>query len=77
MNTSRRDFLRYSAMLGAGVILRPFNSFEIAGEAAKFLERIGLCTGISNNGVLANAGYSYVEEAVRNFLVPAEDETAF
>jgi sugar phosphate isomerase/epimerase len=77
MNTSRRDFLRYSAMIGAGVILRPFNSFEIASEASKFLDKIGFCTGISNNGILANAGFSYVEESVRNFLVPAEDETAF
>jgi sugar phosphate isomerase/epimerase len=77
MNNTRRDFLKYSAVLGAGVIFRPFNSYAIALEASKFLDRIGVCTGISNNGLLASAGYSYVEEATRNFLIPAEDETAF
>jgi len=77
MKTSRRDFLKYSAVLGTGVLLKPFNSYEIAGEAGKFLDRIGVCTGISNNGIIAAAGYSYVEEAVRSFLIPAEDDTAF
>ena len=77
MNKTRRDFLRYSAVMGAGVLLKPFNSYAIAIEASKFLDRIGVCTGISNNGLLASAGYSYVEEATRSFLIPAEDETAF
>jgi sugar phosphate isomerase/epimerase len=77
MNTSRRNFLRYSAVLGTGILFRPYNSFGITREAAKFLEKIGVCTAISNNGILAAAGYSYVEESVRSFLVPAEDEAAF
>lgn len=77
MNTTRRNFLKYSAMLGAGVLIRPFNSFEIAGEAAKFLERIGVSTGLTNNGILFTAGYSFVEENVKGFLAPLEDETVF
>jgi sugar phosphate isomerase/epimerase len=77
MNPTRRDFLKYSAMLGAGAIISPLRSFEIAGEASKFLSRIGVCTGISNNGIIAVAGYSYIEEGTRSFLVPAEDEAAF
>lgn len=77
MNPTRRDFLKYSAMLGAGAMISPLRSFEIAGEASKFLDRIGICTGINNNGILAAAGYSYVEEGTRSFLVPAEDEAAF
>jgi sugar phosphate isomerase/epimerase len=77
MKTTRRDFLRYSAVIGTGVLLRPFNSFEIAGEATKFLDRIGISTSISNNGILFAAGYSFVEENVRNFLVPAEAESVF
>ena len=77
MNTNRSDFLRYSAFLGAGAFINPLRSFEIAGEASKFLDRIGVCTGISNNGLLAASGFSYVEEGTRSFLVPAEDENAF
>ena len=77
MKTTRRNFIKNSAVLGTAVLFRPFNSTEIAGEAAKFLEKIGVCTGISNNGILAAAEFSYVEEAVRNFLVPAEDESVF
>jgi sugar phosphate isomerase/epimerase len=77
MKTSRRDFLRSSTLLGSGLIIKPFNSFGIASEAGKFLERIGISTSISNNGILASAGYSFVEENVRNFLVPAEPESVF
>ncbi len=77
MNTSRRDFLKYSAILGGGILFRKVDSIAIIPEAAKFLDKIGVCTGILNNGILATAGYSYVEEGVRSFLVPAEDEDAF
>jgi sugar phosphate isomerase/epimerase len=77
MKTTRRNFIKNSAVLGTAVLFRPFNSFEIAGQAAKFLEKIGVSTGIANNGILFSAGYSFVEENVRNFLAPAEDETVF
>jgi sugar phosphate isomerase/epimerase len=77
MKTSRRSFIKSSALMGTGILFKPFNSYEIVEEAGKFLEKIGVCTGISSNGILASAGFSYVEEAVRNFLVPAEDEAAF
>jgi sugar phosphate isomerase/epimerase len=77
MNTTRRDFIRYSALVGAGVLIRPFDSFGIAAEAAKFLDRIGVSTGMANNGILFTAGYQFVEENVKNFLAPLEDETVF
>ena len=77
MKTSRRDFLRFSALAGTGLLLEPYNFFALASEAAKFLERIGISTGIANNGILAAAGYSFVEENVRGFLVPAEDDSVF
>lgn len=64
-------------MLGTGVLFRQMDSFAIAAEASRFLEKIGVCTGIKNNGLLAAAGYSYLEEGVRSFLVPSEDEPAF
>jgi sugar phosphate isomerase/epimerase len=77
MRTSRRDFLRFSALAGTGLLLRPYYTFAIAAEAAKFLERLGISTGIANSGILASAGYSFVEENVRGFLVPAEADTVF
>jgi sugar phosphate isomerase/epimerase len=77
MKTSRRDFLKCSAVIGTGILFRPLDSIALAGEAAKFLEKIGVSTGIVNNGVLFSAGYSFVEENVRNFLSPLEDETVF
>jgi sugar phosphate isomerase/epimerase len=77
MKTSRRDFIRNSALAGAGLFIGSVRQPAIFSEARKFLDRIGVCTGISNNGIIASAGYSYVEEAVRNFLVPAEGEDVF
>jgi sugar phosphate isomerase/epimerase len=77
MKTSRRDFMRFSATAGFSFLIRPFNAFRIASEAGKFLERIGVSAGISNSSILATAGYSFVEESVRGFLVPAESDTVF
>jgi sugar phosphate isomerase/epimerase len=77
MKTSRRDFLRFSALAGTSLFLKPYDTFAITSEAAKFLERIGISTGIANNGILSAAGYSFVEENVRGFLVPAEADSVF
>ena len=77
MKTSRRDFMRFSAIAGVSLLIRPFNVFGIVSEARKFLERIGVSTGVSNNSILATAGYSFVEENVRGFLVPAEPDAVF
>lgn len=77
MKTSRRDFLKTSAFLGTGLLFRSFDSIGVANEAGKYLNRIGISTGIANNGILYAAGYSFVEENVRGFLVPAEDEPVF
>ncbi len=77
MKTSRRDFLRFSAIAGTALYFRPFNAFGVVSEAGKFLERIGISTSIANSGILATAGYSFVEENVRGFLVPAEPESVF
>lgn len=77
MKTSRRDFLRFSALAGTGLLLRPYNTFGLASEAGKFLDRIGISTGIANNGILATAGYTFVEENVRGFLAPAEADSVF
>jgi sugar phosphate isomerase/epimerase len=73
----RRDFIRNSSLLGSVTIFGSYRQFLLYGEAKKFLENIGVCTDISNNEMLAAAGYSFIEEAVRNFLVPADNKAAF
>jgi sugar phosphate isomerase/epimerase len=77
MTTSRRDFIRFSTLAGAGLLLGRYNSFSIMSEAGKFLERIGISTSLSNNAILAAAGYSFVEENVKGFLMPLEPEESF
>jgi sugar phosphate isomerase/epimerase len=77
MNRSRRDFLKYSALAGSALIIRPFDAFAVAAEAKKFLDRIGISTGIANSAILAAAGYAFVEENARGFLIPTEDDAAF
>ena len=77
MNPSRRDFLRSSAITGTALCFRPFNALNLISEAGKFLERIGISTSITNNKILEAAGYSFVEEYVRGFLVPDEPESVF
>lgn len=77
MKTSRRDFLRYTAIAGTSMFLKPFDVSGIVFREGEFLEKIGVATGIENSGILAAAGYSYFEEGVRNFLVPTEDESVF
>jgi sugar phosphate isomerase/epimerase len=77
MKTTRRSFIKHSAILGSGVFIIPGNISTLASSARKFLDRIGVSTSISNNGILASAGYSFVEENVRNFLIPLDAESLF
>jgi sugar phosphate isomerase/epimerase len=77
MKSSRRDFLRLSAISGTAICLKPFKTFNIISKPGKFLERIGISTNITNNKILETAGYSFVEEYVRGFLVPNEPESVF
>jgi sugar phosphate isomerase/epimerase len=77
MKPSRRDFVRFSAITGTALCLRPFNALNLIPEAGKFLERIGISTTITNNKILEAAGYSFIEEYVRGFLVPEEPESIF
>jgi sugar phosphate isomerase/epimerase len=77
MKTSRRDFLRFSALAGTAFVLKPFNAAGASAKPAKFLDRIGISTGIANNAILAAAGYSFVEENVKNFLAPLEADSVF
>jgi sugar phosphate isomerase/epimerase len=77
MKPSRRDFLKLSAITGTVLYIRPFKALNLFSEAAKFLERIGISTSITNNNILAASGYSFVEENVKGFLIPMESEIVF
>jgi sugar phosphate isomerase/epimerase len=77
MKTSRRDFLRLTAVGGVALFTKPFNVFGLVSEAEKFLDRIGISTSITNSAILATAGYSFVEENVRSFLIPEQPESVF
>ena len=77
MLRTRRDFLKYTAIAGTGFILLPAASCMGNRKKASFLQKIGVCTGYVNNRILEEAGYSYIEESVQNFLVPLDDEAIF
>lgn len=77
MKASRRDFLKTSALLGSGILVKPSDFIGVTREKGKFLSRIGVCTNIANHAVLFAAGYAYIESDVRGFLAPSEDEKVF
>jgi sugar phosphate isomerase/epimerase len=77
MLTSRRDFLRLSALAGSTLLLKPDSIIEFIKKEGRFLDKIGVSTSLLNNEILAAAGYSYVEENVQEFLVPLEPDSDF
>jgi sugar phosphate isomerase/epimerase len=75
MITTRRYLIKSSIFAGSGILLSPLVTCRnISGS---FLDKIGICTNLSNWKILEAAGYSYLEETVQNFLVPLEDESVF
>jgi sugar phosphate isomerase/epimerase len=77
MKTTRRNFIRFTSLAGTGLLFRQYSDPGCVCEAEIFLEKIGISTSISNSGILASAGYSFIEESVRGFLVPAEPDFVF
>ncbi len=76
MSTSRRNFIRTSALLGGGLSVST-SVFANVFPMAKTKLELGICTGVDRHGLVKNAGFTFIEEGVRSFLVPAEPETAF
>lgn len=61
-------------------ILVLFSSIFIYSTSAKkntFFAEIGVCTNFSNAGMLAQHGYTFIEESVGQFLVPDKSEEEF
>ncbi len=42
-----------------------------------FSPKLGVCTSISNHQIVADAGFDYIEEGVRRFLIPDKSEEEF
>lgn len=77
MSQSRRNFIRYTGLAGTGILIAPLISCRNNVRKSPFLSDIGVCTNYSNYSIIEEAGYSYIEESVQNFLVPLDDEAVF
>jgi len=76
MKTSRRNFIKTSALVGGSIAL-PETLFAGFAGRNKSVPEIGICAGIDNYAVAQQAGYAFLEEGVRGFLVPAEPDPVF
>jgi sugar phosphate isomerase/epimerase len=76
MNTSRRNFIRTSALAGSGLSMSK-SLFANAFSGTKTKLELGICTKVDHHMQVKNAGYTFIEEGVRSFLVPAEPEPEF
>jgi sugar phosphate isomerase/epimerase len=75
---SRRTFLKWAGLSGAGLLWRPrFLGPSPGPHRALFLDQIGVCTTLANRGIPEAAGCSYIEESVRSFLMPEQPEEKF
>ena len=46
-------------------------------EEIVFKPKLGVCTSIMNHEIVAAAGFDYIEEGVRRFLIPDKSEEEF
>lgn len=73
----RRQFIRNTSF--ASNLL--FFSHPLFSPGKKSFKKskleFGVCTGIENHEIVSNAGFSYIEEGVRRFLVPDQPEAEF
>lgn len=77
MKSSRRNFLKMTALAATTLYIRPYKAIKTEPLSSEFLKSIGISTSIANSNILAAAGYSFVEENVRTFLVPDQPESVF
>jgi sugar phosphate isomerase/epimerase len=77
MRASRAWLLVLAAVLAIGLASSPTAATSGDDGAAGFAPRIGVCTSITNAAVAISAGCDYIEEGVRNFLVPDRPEADF
>ncbi len=70
MQISRRSFLKISSLLGSGIVAGSDLGENLIPQKKTFSPSLGVCTGLQNTNMLADAGYSFIEEGVGSFLVP-------
>jgi sugar phosphate isomerase/epimerase len=76
MRLNRRGFIKTVGVITAGMVTLPGPATAQA-KKNKFISKLGICTGISNNKILASSGYAFLEEGVRSLLIPQEPDEAF
>jgi sugar phosphate isomerase/epimerase len=77
MKPKRREFLKMMMLAGTGIAVSPKLISCSPGRSEAYMPQIGVCTGVNNADMLAEMGYDYIEEGVRNFLAPHQDEEVF
>lgn len=77
MTHSRRSFIKSSTFLGCGIIAHSGFVSAMLKRADEFLPSVGVCTNLRNIDMLADMGFSYIEEGVQGFLVPDKPEDEF
>ena len=53
------------------------SSFSQEEGSTSFNPKLGVCTSINNHQIVAAAGFDYIEEGVRRFLIPDKPEEEF
>ena len=53
------------------------SSAAVNAKTKKFKPKLGVCTRITNNQLLADHGYQFIEEGVRKFLIPTKSDEEF
>jgi sugar phosphate isomerase/epimerase len=77
MKSKRREFLKIMMLAGTGIAVSPKLISCTSGRTEAYMPKIGVCTGVDNAEMLAQMGYDYIEEGVRSFLAPHQDEEVF
>jgi len=64
--------------LSLSVITFLFLSLNLQAQLTpNFSPKLGVCTSIKNHEIVAEAGFDYIEEGVRRFLIPTKSEEEF
>ena len=71
-----RIMSKYIYIVVFTLMIKGFVSCSSTTKEAFSLE-IGVCTNISNSELFATNGYAYIEESVRGFLMPLENNAEF
>lgn len=77
MKKNRRDFIKGTILTAGGMLIYSSECAAAPESKWKFNPGIGVCTDSSKSDLLKSFGYSYLEESVQKFLVPAEHEEKF